>query len=144
MSSRSGRERRFPVPSAAAASVGAGAIHVAVVPEHLEEAWLFGAFFVACALFQFAWAGAIVLSLSPVLSWAGMLGNGAMVAIWAASRTTGLPVGPEPWTPEAVGVIDIVATGLELFIVAATAWWLSAAITRWRDSRPDLSASTAG
>lgn len=103
-----------------------------------------GAFFVACALFQFAWTGAITLSPSPVLSWAGVWGNGAMVTIWVASRTTGLPVGPEPWTPEAVGVIDVVATGLELFIVAAVAWWLWAAGTGRRDSRADLSASTVG
>jgi hypothetical protein len=144
MSPRPGRERRSLVVSAGAASVGAGAIHAAVVPEHLEEAWLFGAFFVACALFQFAWAGAISLSSSPVLSWAGMLGNGAMVAIWTASRTIGLPVGPEPWTPEVVGVLDLVATGLELFIVAAAAWWLSAAGSCRRDSRADLSGPAAG
>src|SRR5262245_6106805 len=126
MSSRSGSERRPLVPFAVAASISAGVIHAAVVPEHLEEAWLFGAFFVACALFQFGWAGAIAVRPSPVLWWLGILGSGAMVAIWAVSRTMGLPVGPEPWMPDAVGVLDVVSTALELFIVAAAAWSLTA------------------
>jgi hypothetical protein len=58
----------------------------------------------------------------------GIVGNGAMVAVWAVSRTAGLPIGPEPWTPEAIGALDVVATGLELFIVAVGAWSLSARV----------------
>lgn len=107
-------------------SVVAGAIHAVVVPEHLEEWWLFGAFFIACAIFQFAWAVAVLTSPTRAVLLLGIVGNAAMVAIWAASRTAGLPLGPEPWMSEPVGALDLVATGLELFIVGAAAWALSA------------------
>ena len=113
-------------PVVAAASLGAGAIHAAVVPEHLEETWLFGAFFILCAVFQFGWAAAVLLSSSPDVYRLGIVASVAMVAIWAASRTTGLPVGPEPWTAEAVGALDVIATGLEVLLIGLAAWALSA------------------
>jgi len=109
----------------AGASLAAGAIHAAVVPEHLEETWLFGAFFIACAVFQVGWAAAVAISPSPNVYRIGIVANGAMVAIWAVSRTTGLPVGPEPWTAEAVGALDLVATGLEIVLIALAAWALA-------------------
>ena len=56
----------------------------------------------------------------------GMVANGAMVAVWAVSRTTGLPVGPDPWMPEALGALDLLATGLEIVLIAVGAWALSA------------------
>ena len=108
----------------AAASLGAGVIHAAVVPEHLEETWLFGAFFVACALFQLGWAALVVVRPSPGVYRGGIVANGAMVAIWALSRTTGIPVGPEPWTAEAVGALDLAATALEVSLIALAAWAL--------------------
>lgn len=43
----------------------------------------------------------------------------AVVTLWAASRTLGLPVGPGAWTPEAVGTADPLAVGLELVCVVA-------------------------
>jgi hypothetical protein len=105
----------------AVASIAAGVIHALVVPEHLEEWWLFGTFFVVCAVFQLAWGVAWSDSPSRGLAAAAIVGNGAMVAVWAASRTTGLPVGPEPWMAESIGSLDLLATGLELFIVVAAA-----------------------
>ena len=55
-----------------------------------------------------------------------MVANGAMVEVWAVSRTTGLPVGPDPWMPEALGALDLLATGLEIVLIAVGAWALSA------------------
>jgi hypothetical protein len=55
-----------------------------------------------------------------------IVANGAMVAIWAISRTTGLPVGPDPWMPEPLGALDLLATGLEVVLIAVGAWALSA------------------
>jgi len=132
MSVRYGVERGVPARtlvaglSMATASLGAGVIHAAVVPEHLEETWLFGGFFIACAVFQFVWAVVVVGSPSPGVYRLGMVANGAMVAVWAVSRTTGLPVGPDPWMPEALGALDLLATGLEIVLIAVGAWALSA------------------
>lgn len=47
----------------------------------------------------------------------GLLVNLAIVAVWAASRTVGLPLGPRPWTREEIGVADGIATWSEIFIV---------------------------
>jgi hypothetical protein len=47
-----------------------------------------------------------------------LVGLAAVIGLWLASRTIGLPVGPEPWTPEAVGTADIVCTALEAVVVA--------------------------
>ena len=114
----------------AAASIGAGVIHALVVPEHLEEWWLFGAFFVLCAAFQMAWGVAWIVAPSTGLARVAIVGNGAMVAVWAASRSAGLPIGPEPWIAESIGSLDLLATGLELFIVIAAAHALRAAAAR--------------
>jgi hypothetical protein len=39
-----------------------------------------------------------------------------VVLLWIASRTIGLPIGPEPWTAESVGAIDVLASLDELLI----------------------------
>lgn len=49
------------------------------------------------------------------------MGNATVVAVWAASRTTGLPIGPEPWMAESIGTLDLLAVGLELLLVVAVA-----------------------
>lgn len=102
------------------ASIAAGVIHAAVVPEHLGEDLSFGIFFIASAIFQVTWAIAILVRSSAGIYAAGALANGAMIAIWLASRTTGLPVGPEPWVAEAIGGLDVAATALELVLVACS------------------------
>jgi len=33
-----------------------------------------------------------------------------VVALWLVSRSTGLPIGPDPWEPMAYGVPDVVAS----------------------------------
>ncbi len=66
-----------------------------------------------------------MLTFNRRLLIAGAVGNLAIVVVWVASRTTGVPVGPDPWTPEAVGVADAVATILEIALVAGCALLLS-------------------
>ncbi|HJS27725.1 MAG TPA: hypothetical protein VJ913_11440 [Actinomycetota bacterium] len=121
---------RIPGLLPAAASIGAGAIHALVVPEHLEEWWLSAAFFVLSAVFQMAWGVAWIASSSPRLAGVAIVGNAAVVAVWIASRTTGIPIGPEPWMTESIGVLDLLATGLELSIVAMLAYALWATAGR--------------
>ena len=108
-------------------SLAAGAIHAVVVPEHLEEALLFGAFFAAAAIFQIAWA-AMLRDGRDRDRWflsVGVVANAALIVLWAVSRTVGVPVGPEPWMPEPKGVLDVTATVLELILVAVALLWSS-------------------
>jgi hypothetical protein len=100
----------------AASSIAAGVIHAAVVPEHLEEAWVFGVFFLLAAGFQFAWAIPVTFRPSAIAYATGALANGALIGIWIISRTAGVPIGPDAWMPEPAGALDIGATLLELVI----------------------------
>ena len=107
-------------------SADAAAIHFAAAGSHFREWWAFGVFFVASGVAQLAWALVAVKSPSPAVWRAGMLGNAAIVALWILTRTVGSPVGPDAHIPEAVGVPDAVASGLELAIVLAALWCVPA------------------
>ena len=112
------REHAFTAPFALAAlSAGAGVAHAAVINEHLREFWLFGLFFIGAAAAQITWAGLILRKANRRLIKAGAFGNAFVVLLWIASRTTGLPLGPDRWTPERVGSIGVIATGMELALV---------------------------
>jgi hypothetical protein len=108
--------------SVASASTGAAAIHYAVAAEHFEEWWAFGLFFVASAVAQLVWAVVVVASRSRPLIWFGVIGNAAIVVLWIVTRTVGTLVGPEPATPEPIGLADSIATAFELTIVVAGTW----------------------
>jgi hypothetical protein len=63
--------------------------------------------------------------------------NAAVIGLWFVSRTTGLPVGPEPWEAEAVGTADLLCSALEAVVVVLLALTLrrpqvqkSAALTK--------------
>jgi hypothetical protein len=104
------------------ASICAAAIHFGAAPEHLEEWPAAGVFMIASGAFQLVWGLAVALKVKPTprLITAGALANAAMVATWAMSRTVGLPLGPEgPWMREHVHTTDLIATALEVLIVAA-------------------------
>src|SRR5207244_5910689 len=91
---------RLAVLAAALLSAGAAAIHFVVIDMHFGEWWGFGSFFVATGVAQLAWAVAAIWWPTRALLWVGAIGNGLIVATWVASRTTGMPFGPEPWKPE--------------------------------------------
>jgi hypothetical protein len=99
-------------------SIGAAAIHFAVMPEHLAEWWAFGVFFAVLAWFQALWAVGYLVRPSTTLTWLAIGINLATVVVWAFTRTIGLPFGPEPGMPEAVGASDVVATILEVALAA--------------------------
>lgn len=105
----------------ALASTGAATVHALVGPAHFREAQLYGIFFLAVAAAQGAWAALILLRPTRSALIAGGIANTGVVLIWIMSRTTGLPFGPEPWQPEAFGLIDTLASTLEISIVALTA-----------------------
>ena len=107
--------------------VGAAVIHAAVVPEHWEEWPLAGAFFVVLAVAEAGVCGGRgpVASLAPrsLPPWSC---RPAHLMLWAVSRTTGLPVGPEAGTPEGVGMADAGASLLELVTLVLAAQLLAA------------------
>src|SRR3954454_7571924 len=88
-------------------SLGAGGIHFAVIGEHLQEYALFGYLFLALAWFQAVWAIAFLMRSSVPMGWLGIIVNLGAVTVWAWSRYSGLPIGPEPWQPETVGPLDV-------------------------------------
>lgn len=102
-------------------SLSAAAIHFAVTGDHFDEHVVFGLFFLAVAWAQILWAVGILLAPSRRFLMAGLIGNAVVVALWGLSRTVGVPIGPEPWTPEAVGGADLVCTVLEFVIVGGCA-----------------------
>ena len=114
------------------ASLGAGLVHFAVVHEHLAEWWLFGAFFIGIGVIQVGWAVlALARDRAPLPRVVAAV-NAGVIVLWVVTRTVGLPVGPERWTPEAVGVADVVCAALEAVVVVV----LLAAVRVPRDARP--------
>jgi len=93
--------------------LGAAAIHFAVTPEHISEYLPYGIFFAFLALAQLGLALALLIAPGRPLFVLGACGMGIVTAIWLASRTVGLPIGPDSVKPEPVGFIDLEATVME-------------------------------
>lgn len=113
-----------PVSLAAASAAGAALVHFAVSPEHFGEWWGFGLFFVFCGEVQLGWALLLGRRHGRRMLAVGIAGSLSLVAVWAVSRVTGLPFGPEPGVPEVVGVPDVVSVVLELVTAGSCAWAL--------------------
>jgi FtsP/CotA-like multicopper oxidase with cupredoxin domain len=99
--------------SAALLTLCAAAIHFAAAREHFSEYLPYGIFFVLLGAAQIGLAIALVVAPSRRLYVAALVGTLAVIAIWLLSRTTGLPIAPVPWRPEAIGFPDFAATLLE-------------------------------
>jgi hypothetical protein len=113
-------------------SLGAAAIHFAVIADHLREWWLSGVFFAALGWFQALWPIGYLLQPSRRVVWLGIVINLATVVVWTLTRTIGLPFGPAPGVPEGVGAPDALATALELSLV------IGLLVTRGRAGPPSL------
>ena len=106
------------LPLAFVGTIAAAGIHAAMFPPHLRERLLFGAFFLVCALFQLAWAERALRRPTPRWLVLGAVGNLTVVALWAVTRTVGLPFGLMP-TPEEVGAWDVACAAFELVAAGA-------------------------
>ena len=120
----------------AALSLGSGAIHASVTSEHFHEAFIFGTFFLFASTAQAAWAIAILHRPTTTLLVVGAVGNAITIILWTLTRTIGLPAGPEPWHPEAIGPQDAISTILELVLVLSAVQILRRTATHHRGS-PD-------
>lgn len=93
----------------------AGLLHASAAPQHFVEWWGYGAFFAVAAVAQ-ALFGLLLLThgiakppwetVRRTAYGAGILGNLAILALWAVTRTTGIPAGPNVGELEPVGVLD--------------------------------------
>ena len=105
-------------------------IHVIAAAHHYEEWVLYGVFFTILAPAQAIWGGLVFQHPdSRRIIAIGAIVNLGVAILWAMSRTTGIPIGPTPWQPEAAGWHDVMATINELAmfgIAAALLGWLPA------------------
>lgn len=99
-------------------SLGAAAIHLVAAPPHYAELGDLGAGFLAAAVLQAAWARAILRGTTSRTIAAGFAINASILAVWLASRTIGLPVGPTGRLVEPVGLPDGAAATFELLLLA--------------------------
>ena len=117
---------------AAGFSFAAGALQAMAGPEHVEEWWVYGLFFYGAAVAQVAFGLALLTQgiegwggWPAVRSWVyavGIGGNLAVIALWVVTRTVGVPVGPEAFEPEGLGLLDVSSKTIELVLIALLVW----------------------
>ncbi len=118
--------------AAAALSLLAALIHLWVTPEHFEEWWGYGAFFLIAALAQALYAPLLLRRPNRTVLLLGIAGNLAIVVLYLLTRTLGIPFfGPGAGEIEEIGFADACATTSELGIAVA----LGAALLR--DAAPE-------
>jgi hypothetical protein len=122
----------------AALSAGAAAIHFAVLFEHFAEYTLYGVFFLVISWAQMIWPA--VLLWRPWRLWLrlSIAGNATVIAVYVASRTVGLPFGPDLHHAESVGALDVVSCVLEFGLIVGCAALL------WRPSLVDRPVARRG
>src|SRR5215469_5638560 len=120
--------RPYLLGALASLSAAAAAIHFAVVFEHFKDYTLYGVFFLVLAWAQLIWPAVLLWRPSRPWLWLGMAGNAAVLAVYVASRTVGLPFGPDLHHPEQVGALDVMSCVLEFALITGCAALL------WRPS----------
>jgi hypothetical protein len=97
-----------------AAAIGAGVIHLALVPEHLTEWVPLGVGFLAAGVAQVGWGGYLCVRESRRALLVGGVVSLLFLAAYLMSRTVGLPVGPDSFEPEPFGRADLLCCALEV------------------------------
>ena len=102
-------------------SLLAGLIHLWVMPEHFQEWWGYGAYFLVAAVAQVVYVPLLLRWTNrSVLLLLGITGNSAIVLLYLFTRVVGVPLfGSEAGEVEGVGIIDVCATSSEAAIVVA-------------------------
>ena len=101
------------------ATAASGVVHAVAVPHHAEESLLFGGFFFLTACVQFLWCTLALLAPSLALLRWGAVVDVTLVALWALTRTVGLPGLLD--RPEAVGSWDLAAKVWEVVALLCSA-----------------------
>jgi hypothetical protein len=101
-------------------SLLAALIHLWVMPEHFEEWWGYGMFFLVAGVAQVVYVPLLVRWPNQTVLLLGIAGNSAIVLLYLFTRVVGIPfIGPEAGEVEGVGIIDVCATSSEAAIVVA-------------------------
>src|SRR5262245_31918818 len=96
-------------------TLGAALIHLAVAPQHFEAYLPYGLFFLAVGIGQIALAVALVVAPARRLFPAGLASSLGLIALWALSRSVGVPIGAYgPWQCVHMGSTNIICSFLEL------------------------------
>jgi hypothetical protein len=108
-----------------------GSAHGLVSPQHFQEWWGYGVFFMATAICLIGFGLALITdAIDPRYTpgdvnrirrrmyAAGAIGIVGILCLYVLTRTTGIPLGPESGSVESVGVIDLVAKATEVLAVA--------------------------
>jgi hypothetical protein len=91
-----------------------------VTPEHFEEWWGYGAFFLVAGAAQILYAPIVLLLPTRIVLLMGIVGHLTIVVLYLLTRTVGIPLfGPEAGEVEGVGFVDVCATVSELGIAVA-------------------------
>lgn len=118
------------VPVALVSTAAAAGVHAAVGPAHLAGQPLVGVFFLVCAVAQLGWTALFLARPRAVLLEAAVVGNVALLSLWAVSRFGGY---------EPVGAWDLAAGTWEVAATVACVALLTAPgplrATRWADWR---------
>ncbi|GAB4006117.1 hypothetical protein [Nocardioides ultimimeridianus] len=100
--------------------IGSAIVHGTVAGEHFGEWVPAGLFFVVLQVVELGLALLAVYAWTRPAALAVVVTGLGTVAIWAVSRTVGMPIGPADFrVPEEVGVPDVACLVLELMSVVA-------------------------
>ncbi len=118
---------------AALLALAAGAVHLGQVGVHLEEGWPMAGFFLVVGVVQLIAAVLLVRRRARAWFWFGVAGSAIVIAIWAISRSVGLPFVGEGGV-EPLGVADAFASLAEAWTVPILGLYLAepmATSRRW-------------
>jgi hypothetical protein len=96
-----------------------GLIHIGAAVDHFSEFPIYTLVFAVLASVQIAWAAMIVRRPSRLVLLSGCAFTVGVIGLWVVSRTVGVPIAPQAWVPEEVGVADLVETVGEIATVIA-------------------------
>ena len=108
-----------------AALFGAATVHATVVAEHYELWPVAGVFFLALQVAEAFLAVAVYLTWTPRLTATVAVASLSAVALWALSRSVGVPVGSDALRHrEPIGTPDLACVVLELIAAAVVLPWI--------------------
>ena len=111
------REKRL-LYWAAGLSTLAGLIHLWFAPEHFEEWFGYGLFFVVAGVAQLIFVLLLLIRKpASVVLLAGIIGNVLIIGLYLVTRRLGIPLGPHTGEIEPIGTLDATATLAEIALI---------------------------